>query len=61
MFGRPLDSLKLDLVTVGTFLSIALTKLKFDDEVSGIVAVVSTSVACLCVCVLCVCVVCVCV
>jgi hypothetical protein len=51
MCSRPLDSLKLDLVTVGTFLSIALTKLKFDDEVSGIVAVVSASVSCVCVCV----------
>ena len=41
---RPLDSLKLDLVTVFTFVSIAVTKLKFDDEISGIVAVVSASV-----------------
>ena len=41
---RPLDSFKLDLVTVGTFVSIAVTKLRFDDPLTDLVAVVSSSV-----------------
>jgi len=37
---RPLDSFKLDLVTIVTFVSIAVTKLRFDDTFTDIVALV---------------------